>query len=86
MPVEITRHFTNQYSRLPQNIQHKVDKALKSLESDFRQPGLRSHPISGAPGIFEAYVDKKYRMTFERKGDTLIMRNVDNHDDCLKSP
>jgi hypothetical protein len=25
-------------------------------------------------------------MTYERHGDILILRNVDNHDECLKKP
>jgi hypothetical protein len=86
MPLEYTERFKSQYARLPQAIRLKVDKSLKLLEADFRHPGLRSHPIDGAPGIFEAYVDRRYRMTYERRGDTLIMRNVDNHDECLRKP
>jgi len=42
--------------------------------------------VESAPGIFEAYVDRKYRMTFEHRGDTFVMRNVDNHDECLRNP
>ena len=72
--------------RLPSEIQRKADKALGFLNINFRHPGLRSHPVEGCPGVFEAYVDAKYRMTFERRGDTFIMRNVDNHDECLKNP
>ena len=86
MPIELTRRFVRQYSRLPAPVQRKVDKALLLLDADFHHPGLRSHPIDSAPGIFEAYVDRKYRMTFERRGDILIIRNVDNHDECLKNP
>lgn len=86
MPIELAARFVEQYAQLPQTIQRKVDKALRLLDTDFRHPGLRSHPVESAPGIFEAYVDSKYRMTFERHGDTLIMRNVDNHDECLRNP
>jgi len=86
MPLELTERFVGRYVRLPAAIQRKVDKALRLLDTDFRHPGLRSHPVAGAPGIFAAYVDSKYRMTFERRGNTFIMRNVDNHDDCLRSP
>jgi hypothetical protein len=85
MPIQLTNRFVRQYEQLPQAIQRKVDKALSLLDIDFRYPGLRSHPIESAPGIFEAYVDK-YRMTFERRRDTFVMRNVDNHDDCLRNP
>ncbi len=86
MPIELTERFVRQYSQLPSTIQKKVDKALISLDADFRRPGLRSHPMGSAPGVFEAYIDRKYRMTFERHGDTFVMRNVDNHDECLRNP
>jgi hypothetical protein len=86
MPIEFTNRFVRQYNRLSVTIQNKVDKALRLLDNDFRHPGLRSHPVERAPGIFEAYVDDKYRMTFERQGVTFILRNVDNHDDCLNNP
>jgi hypothetical protein len=80
VPVELTERFVKQYTQLPVSIQHKVDKSLLLLDADFRRPGLRSHPVEGIPGTFEAYVDLKYGMTFERRGTTFIMRNVDNHD------
>jgi len=86
MPVELTERFIRQYGRLPKIIQRKVDKALHLLDKDFRHPGLRSHPIESAPGIFEAYIDSKYRMTFQRRRDTFIMRNVDNLNECLRNP
>ena len=86
MPIELTERFVKQYARLPKAIQQKVDKALALLDADFRHPGLRSHPIESIPGVIEAYVDRRYRMTFERHGDTFVMRNVDNHDECLKNP
>ena len=86
MPVLLTERFVKQYERLPKTLQKKVDKALHLLDTDFRHPGLRSHPIEGIRATFEAYVDVKYRMTFERRGDMLLMRNVDNHDECLKNP
>ena len=86
MPIVLTRRFVQQYAGLPKIVQRKVDKALRLLDADFRHPGLHSHPIGSASGVFEAYVDSKYRMTFERHGDTFVMRNVDNHDECLRNP
>jgi mRNA-degrading endonuclease YafQ of YafQ-DinJ toxin-antitoxin module len=86
MPVELSKRFDRKFDDLPLAIQRKVSRAVFLLNNDFRHPGLRSHPVKGYPGIFEAYVDDKYRMTFERQGNTLIMRNVDNHDECLKNP
>lgn len=86
MPVRYTTRFRKKYGELSIVMQHKVDKAIEFLDSNFRYPGLNSHPLQGYPGIYEAYVDDKYRMTFERRGDIFIMRNVDNHDECLKNP
>lgn len=86
MTVNLSERFISQYARLPKTIQRKVDKALLLLDADHRHPGLRSHPVQGADGIFKAYVDDKYRMTFNREGDELFLRNVDNHEECLKKP
>jgi hypothetical protein len=86
VPVEFTNRFVKQYLRLSTSTRRKVDKALLLLDTDFRKPGLRSHPIEGTHGVFEAYVDRRYRMTYERSGDTFIMRNVDDHDECLQNP
>jgi len=86
MPIKTSARFDEHYERLPAMVQLKVDKALRFLDVDFRHPGLRTHPVRTHPGVFEAYVDDKYRMTFERRGDIFIMRNVDNHDECLRNP
>jgi hypothetical protein len=86
MPVEYSTRFAGKYAKLSTEMQRKTDKALGFLNSDFRHPGLHSHPIKTYPGVFEAYVDEKYRMTFERRGNVLIMRNIDNHDECLRNP
>lgn len=86
MPIQFTERFVKQYERLPETIQKKVDKAILLLDTNFRHPGLRSHPVEGIEAVFEAYVDAKYRMTFERHGDVFLMRNVDNHDECLRNP
>lgn len=86
MSIQFTERFVKQYERLPEIVQRKVDKALYLLDRDFRHTGLRSHPVEGLEGIFEAYVDAKYRITFERRGDVFLMRNVDNHNECLKNP
>jgi hypothetical protein len=82
----VIRVHSKQYLQRSRAIQRKVDKTLLLLDTDFRKTGLRSHPIEGTNRIFEASVDRRYRMTFERNGDTYIMRNVDSHDECLKNP
>jgi hypothetical protein len=86
MPYKYTGRFETKYGKLPENIRQKVKKALRLLDVNYRHPGLRSHPVISAPGVYEAYVDKQYRMTYERRGDTFVLRNIDNHDECLRNP
>ncbi len=86
MPIHLTERFVRQYGRLPKSVQGKVDKGLRQLDAYFKHPGLRTHPVEGAAGVFEAYVDAKHCMTYERRGNVLVMRNVDNHGECLKNP
>ena len=86
MPVRYTAKFKRRDGELPKEIRSRVNKAIEFLDHDYRHPGLQSHPVQGYTGVYEARVDDKYRMTYERRGDTFIMRNVDNHDECLKNP
>jgi hypothetical protein len=86
MLIKTSERFDQHYERLPPTIRNKADKAMRLLAADFRHPSLHSHPVKSHPGVFEAYVDDKYRLTFERQGDIFIMRNVDNHDECLRNP
>ncbi len=86
MPIVLTERFIEAYSQLSPPTQKKVDKALRLLDADFRHPGLRTRPVEGTKGIYEARVDLKHRMTYQREGDRLIMRNVGGHDETLKDP
>jgi mRNA-degrading endonuclease YafQ of YafQ-DinJ toxin-antitoxin module len=86
MTIEYSERFSYKYSHLQASIRSKVDKALKLLDENFRHPGLQSHPVQSLPGVYEAYVDDKYRITYDRKGNIFTMRNVDNHDECLRNP
>lgn len=88
-----TERFEAQATRLPGGIYGQLKLRLRFLESNPRHPSLQTHEIQNAVGdfggkIFEAYVSDKYRMTWEygpSRGE-IVLRNVDNHDDCLKSP
>ncbi len=37
-------------------------------------------------GIFYARVDRDHRITYEHRGDLLILRNVGRHDETLENP
>ena len=86
MALIITNRFKKAYQQLPPDIQNKVKKALRLLDEDPRYPSLRVKPIQGTDKIYEGRIDRKYRFSFEFNGDDKILRNVDNHDECLKNP
>lgn len=88
-----TAHFEDQASRLPRDVFAQLKTRLRFLESDPRHPSLMTHEIQNAVGdfggkIFEAYITAKYRLSWEygvKRGE-IVLRNVDNHDECLKRP
>ena len=86
MPIELTRSYVRAYDRLPSEVQKRVLRAVQLLDDDWRHPGLRTRRLSGRRGIFYARVDRDHRITYERRGDALILRNVGRHDDTLKNP
>jgi mRNA-degrading endonuclease RelE of RelBE toxin-antitoxin system len=86
MPLEFTERFIKAYERLPKHVQAKAKKSLRLLDTDFRHPSLRAKRVQGTDDIFEARVDYKYRLTYQRRGDWLVLRNVGPHDDVLNRP
>ena len=82
-----SRRFKKAYRRLPLDIQAKTKKALRLMAEDTRHPSLRTRPIQGTAGVYEARVDINYRLTYERlAGDILLIRVVGLHDETLKNP
>lgn len=85
--IEISETFNKCYLDLDAQTQEKVKKVIQFLSENPRHPWLQSKPIQGAPGIYEARVDRNYRMTYERlPGDILRLRVVGKHDEALKKP
>lgn len=88
-----TERFLEAAGSLPHQVADQLKTRLKLLEGIPRHPSLQTHEVRGAAGdcggkIFELYVSDKYRMTWEHgpgKGE-LVLRNVGNHDDCLRRP
>ena len=86
MALIITDRFRKAYRSLPAQIQKKAKKALRLLDENPRQPSLRVKKIGGAGDIYEGRGDQKYRFSFQFAGADQVLRNIDNHDECLKNP
>jgi mRNA interferase RelE/StbE len=51
-----------------------------------RYPGLRVKKIKGTEYIWEARASRSLRMTFQIEEDTIILRNIGQHDETLNRP
>jgi len=82
--------FKRAFQSLPKEVQKKAVRALRLMDENLSYPSLVLKKIHGYPDIWEARIDIKYRLTFQveqKDGETLcILRNIDNHDECLKNP
>lgn len=87
----IPHSFEKKIKQLPSLIREAAHKTLLLLSQNPRHPSLKTHKVQKALGdfggdVFEAYVTQKYRLTWEYGPDQgmLTLRNIDNHDECLK--
>ena len=89
--IVIPKSFEKKLRRLPKPILDAAKKTILLLSKDPKHPSLKTHKVKSFVGefggdVFEAYVSQKYRLTWEYGPDqgTLSLRNVDNHDECLR--
>ncbi|MBF0492269.1 MAG: hypothetical protein HQM15_05760 [Deltaproteobacteria bacterium] len=83
--------FEKKLKKLPKDILEATRKTTKLLSENPKHPSLKTHKVLRAVGnfgsdVFEAYVTMKYRLTWEYGPDQgmITLRNIDNHDECLK--
>jgi mRNA-degrading endonuclease RelE of RelBE toxin-antitoxin system len=86
MQLLLTARFQRAYAALSLEDQKQVQKALRRMSEDLRHPGLGVKRIRGTKGIWEARGSRALRITFETKGESIILRNVGRHDEALGSP
>ena len=86
MRFQYTRRFQRAYAALSEPDAERVRKAIRLLASDLGHPGLRVKRIQGTEGIWEARAGLSIRLTFERRDDGLVLRNVGPHDSTLSKP
>jgi mRNA-degrading endonuclease RelE of RelBE toxin-antitoxin system len=86
MRIAYTDNFTRAWKRLTEKEKTAALKAIEHLLLDMRYPALRVKKIKGTEYIWEARVNRSIRMTFQKNGDILILRNVGHHDEALGKP
>jgi mRNA interferase RelE/StbE len=84
--IVFTEQFEQAYGKLTCAEKRSVRKALALLGNDPGYPGLRVKKMGGRQKVWEARPSKRLRMTFEMAGETVVMRNVGEHDKVLRRP
>ncbi len=86
MKLQRTERFVTAYRALQPEVRAKVSKALRLLAADPGHPSLRLKKMHGKSNIWEARVDRSYRLTLDISGDSFNLRNVGKHDETLARP
>ncbi|MDO8689836.1 MAG: hypothetical protein Q7R39_07465 [Dehalococcoidia bacterium] len=84
MEILFTEQFEQAYENLTDTEKRGIRKALTLLGANLKHPSLRVKKMEGRRDIWEARSSKTLRMTFEMAGETIVMRNVGEHDRALK--
>lgn len=86
LPVEITTNFKKHLAGKPKEIQKKTLQKIRLLATDPRHHSLQVHRVRGTNGVWEAYIDLAYRLTFEYGANgAIVLRNNNGHE-VLKTP
>lgn len=86
MRIERTERFERAYRKLPSEQRERARKALALFLESPTHPSLHVKRVQGTAGIWEARAGRRLRFTFERIPDGIRLRNIDDHDACLRKP
>jgi len=84
--VARTARFQKAWRQLTDENKALARKAIRNLALDIRYPALRARKMKGTGDIWEARASRSLRITFQIKGDTIILRNIGRHDETLEQP
>jgi len=86
MNIYRLERFKDNYKKLDESIKKTVKSKLHLLAGNPFHPSLRPKKVQGIQDIFEASINKGYRMTWEYYKDGILLRNIGEHDDTLENP
>ena len=82
MTVVFSRRFVNEYHKLTIDQQAKTKEVLQRLPEAWtkrKQSGLKIKKMINHNKIYEARIDRQFRVTFQVDGETITMRRVGTH-------
>ncbi len=84
--LEILPRFKKARKGKTPALKQAIDECVQLLSEDPYHPGLHTHRVQGRKGVWEAYVDRTNRITFQYGENSIILRNNCNHDVPGKNP
>jgi len=81
-PLEFktTSSYDKACAALPLTIRRRALEKSALYENDPRHPSLKVKKLEGLKDIWEMSVTKSYRITFQRDGEIVLLRNIGSHD------
>ena len=76
MIVEYAPRFKRAYRKLGREEQRPIAEAIRRFLDDPGHPSLRVKKMQGMPNVWEARASDSLRITFQRDGERVILRNV----------
>lgn len=86
LEFKTTRTFDKSFAALPPNIQERALEKLALYENKARHPSLRVKKLEGTTDIWEMSVSSSYRITFQKEGKIVLLRNIGTHDILRRKP
>ena len=85
MKIEASKKFLKLYARLPAHIQSQARKTIEFLQQNPAHPSLEHKKMAGYENIYEIRVNINYRITYQKTGESAILRKIGTHD-LLRTP
>ena len=85
MKIKPLPSFLKYYRKIPEPVRLQTKKAIQLLEENPSHPSLGHKRMAGYEDIWELRVNINYRITYQKVGDTAILRKIGTHD-LLRTP
>ena len=79
MTIIESERFIREFAELPPEIKARAKKQLALFVQNPRHPSLQTEKMEGF-NVWKGRITQKYRFTFQRTGDTIILRRIGPHD------
>ena len=85
MNLVFSKVFIKKYNKIQKPLKDIADKQLYFLSSNIKHPSLRVKKLKGHKNLWEARINKNYRVTYIKFSNCYFLRSIGPHD-VIKKP